>query len=44
MLDSKRLEDTCVCLVGRAGELRLSHMLGSRYGDSLRLIIGVLRC
>lgn len=30
--------------MGRVGELRISHMLGSRYGDSLRLIIGVLRC
>lgn len=44
MLDSKRVGDTCVCLVGRVGELRISHMLGLRYGDSLRLITGVLRC
>lgn len=31
-------------MVGRVGELKISHLLGSRYGDSVRLIIGFLRC
>lgn len=29
---------------GEAGESEYSSLLGTRYGDSMRLIIGVLRC
>lgn len=30
--------------MGKVGRLKISHLLGSGYGDSSRLIIGVLRC